>query len=142
MNVAWSVTPVQLTVDPNALEPPDPAGILAAPDPAASPGENQPTAIAGPRRATQQPTPRAPPVSASAKSPTTPRSVTTTSPGVAPPLRPEFFRRHRSAPRQRRTVRRKRHACHTVGISPTCHGTRAAIRISSAPQSTRRVITP
>jgi hypothetical protein len=39
MNVTFRVTPVQLTVDPTALEPPDPAGILTAPDPAASPGE-------------------------------------------------------------------------------------------------------
>lgn len=50
MNVAWSVTPVQLTLDPNALEPPDPAGILAAPDPAASPGEKSTIPADGHRR--------------------------------------------------------------------------------------------
>ncbi len=98
-------------------------------------------AKSSPARVAASANPASSPPAASSKSSITTIFAPTTSSGIAPPFRPEFFRRHRSAPRQRRVVRRNRHACHTVGISPTCHGTRAAIRISSAPQSTRRVIT-
>jgi hypothetical protein len=50
MNVTFRVTPVQLPADPTALEPPEPAGILAAPDPAASPGEKSAIPADGHRR--------------------------------------------------------------------------------------------